>query len=340
MKLVVHQSASGPRAGVLTEEGVLDAAELLGRAEPVHDVLDLIAIASPVVSTLTERLGAASGVRPVPLEGLTLLPPVLQPPTVRDHIAFEGHATRQFTRKIAEVWYRRPIHYYSNPSRLVGPDAPVQMPATERLDYELEVAAIIETEGADLAAADALGHVLGFTVLNDWSARDLQADEMAYGLGPTKGKDFATSLGPWVVTTDELQDRLACGTLDARCQVRVNAETWAESNAKAQYWTFGTMIEHITQDSRVVPGDVIAGGTVVDCSIGEALRKGVAAHYLFPGDHIELEVDGIGVLANTVVANPRTGPARYTAHELPPMPQPVEGTPRTTDSAAPEEKQR
>jgi fumarylacetoacetate (FAA) hydrolase len=322
MKLATYATAEGPRAGILTDDGVLDATELLGHPTPIRDVGELIAVATPVVERLGERMSGAS-VRPISMEGLRLLSPLRQPPSVRDHIAYEEHATRNFTREIAPVWYRRPIHYYSNPARLVGPDEPVVTPATERLDYELEIALVVETEGRDVRAADALDHVLGFTILNDWSARDLQADEMAYGLGPAKGKDFATSLGPWVVTTDELRERLAGGTLDARCQVRVNGETWADSNSKAQYHGWGAMIEHVSQDSRIVPGDVIAGGTVGRCSIGEALRLGVPAHYLRPGDHVELEVEGIGVLANTIAANPHPERARYRAAELPPMPAPA-----------------
>jgi 2-keto-4-pentenoate hydratase/2-oxohepta-3-ene-1,7-dioic acid hydratase in catechol pathway len=327
VKLLAYSSPSGPRAGVLTDDGVVDATALLRLDEPARDVQALAQLAHPLAERLSERLAVAHGVRPVALDEVTLLPPVLRPPSIRDHIAYEEHATRNFTRKIADVWYRRPVHYYSNPSRLVGADGPVVLPATERLDYELEIAAVIGTEGADVAAADALGHVLGFTILNDWSARDLQADEMAYGLGPCKGKDFATSLGPWIVTTDELAPRLAGGSLDARCQVRVNGETWADSNSVGQYHSWATMIEHITQDSRVVPGDVIAGGTVGRCSIGEALRLGVDARYLAAGDRVELEVDGIGTLANTIAANPRSGQARYRAAELPPMPAPA-GTAR------------
>jgi 2-keto-4-pentenoate hydratase/2-oxohepta-3-ene-1,7-dioic acid hydratase in catechol pathway len=334
VRLLVFSSPSGPRTGVLTDEGVLDVTELLGFDEPVRDVQDLIARANPVLDRIGERLAAAPGVRPVPLSDLTLLPPVLQPPSVRDHIGYEEHATRNHTRKIADVWYRRPVHYYSNPSRLVGTGAPVAIPATERLDYELEIAAVIGTEGRDIPAADAMRYVFGFTILNDWSARDLQADEMAYGLGPAKGKDFATSLGPWVVTTDELLPRLTDGRLDARCQVRVNGETWADSNAKGHEHSWGAMIEHIAQDSRVLPGDVIAAGTVGRCSIGEALRLGLPAHYLVPGDRVELEVDGIGTLANTIAANPRSGPARYQAAELPPMPVPSDSAPATAGRQA------
>jgi 2-keto-4-pentenoate hydratase/2-oxohepta-3-ene-1,7-dioic acid hydratase in catechol pathway len=324
MKLLVFSSPSGPRTGVVTGDGVLDVAELLGIGAPIRDVQELIDFAHPVADRITEALARPHSFRPIPLQDLHLLPPLRQPPSIRDHIAFEEHATRQFTREIAEVWRRRPIHYYSNPSRLVGPDEPVTIPATERLDYELEIAAVIAKEGSDLAEEQALDYIFGFTILNDWSARDLQADEMAYGLGPAKGKDFATSLGPWIVTTDELLPRLTEGVLDARCQVRVDGITWADSNSRAQFHTWGAMIEHASQDSRIVPGDIIASGTVGGCSIGEALRKGYPAHYLMPGDRVELEVDGIGILANTIAPNPSGRKARYRAAHLPPMPEPIQ----------------
>ena len=322
MKLVAFDGGEGPGAGVLTDYGILDAGQLLGSDEPMSDVMRVIERVSPVVERLGDALRRSASVRPIPLERVALLPPVLQPPSIRDHIAFEEHASRQFTRPIADVWRRRPIHYYSNPSRLAGHRSPIAMPATERLDYELDIAAVIGTEACDVTEDEAMACILGFTILNDWSARDLQADEMAYGLGPAKGKDFATSLGPCIVTTDELAPALRNGVLDLRCQVRVNGVTWADSNSSAQFHTWGAMLEHAAQDSRLLPGDIIASGTVGGCSIGEAIRKGFPAHYLAPSDEVELEVERVGILANTITANPRTRQARYQAAELPLMPQP------------------
>ena len=323
MKLTSHLTESGPRAGVLADDQIIDAGDLLGIPSPIRDVLDLIACGPDVLARLAELLDRPHSAKRRPLQGARLLAPIRQPPSVRDHVAFEEHATRQFTRTIADVWYRRPIHYYSNPSRIVGPESHVPVPATERLDYELELAAIVGTEAADVAEADALRYIFGFTILNDWSARDLLADELAYGLGPAKGKDFATSLGPWVVTTDELLSRFRAGVLDLRCAVTVNSATWADSNACHQVHTWGAMVEHASQDSRLIPGDIIASGTVGGCSVAEGIRKGFPARYLVPGDRVELSVEGIGTLANTIVANPHTRPARYTAKDLPPMPVPL-----------------
>ena len=323
MKLVCYAADDGPRAGVLEGTDVLDVTGLLREPTPVQDLQALLTLPYDGLGRLAEQVGQGPPASCTRIAAPRLLPPVLRPPTIRDHIAYEEHATRNFTRTLAEVWRRRPVHYFSNPSRLFASGTAVPMPASERLDYELEIAVVVGRECSDLTLDDALSCVAGFTILNDWSARDLQADEMAYGLGPAKGKDFATSLGPCVVTLDEIRPHLTTGTLDAGCTVRVNGQTWAESNAVGMFHTWAAMLKHASQDGRLLPGDVIAGGTVGRCSIGEALRLGVPAHYLQPGDEVELEVEHIGVLANRI-GPPGGLPAdqKYWAAELPPMPQP------------------
>ena len=327
MRLYTHATAEGPRCAVLVDGRLVDVASLLGTPGPVRDVADLTILDGPGLESLRSTL-TAGGSEPdgQPIEEATLLPPVLRPPSIRDHIAFEEHASRQYTREIAEVWHRRPIHYYSNPSRLVGHQGLVVVPATERLDYELELAVVIGAECSDLAVDDALDAVVGITILNDWSARDLQADEMAYGLGPAKGKDFATSLGPCVVTLDELTAHFVDGVLDLACEVVVNGEVWARSRSGSQAHSWGAMLAHASQDSLLLPGDVLASGTVGGCSIGEAIRKGYAAHYLVPGDVVELRVEGLGSLVNSVVANARPADSpHYRAPALPEMPVPLAG---------------
>ncbi|MGW4339820.1 fumarylacetoacetate hydrolase family protein [Rhodococcus koreensis] len=328
MKLVSYATSEGPRGGVVVDGRVVDLELLLDDGAPVRDIRDLLTRDYDVLEVLRSKTAGAAGPAGAPsLSEVVLLPPILQPPSIRDHIAFEEHATRQFTRDIPDVWRRRPIHYYSNPSRVMGAEAEIPLPVTERLDFELEIAAVVADECSDLTEKDALSHIFGFTIMNDWSARDLQADEMAYGLGPAKGKDFATSLGPWVVTTDELLPFLSEGVLDLSCRVRVNGQLWAEGNSKAQYHSWGAMFAHASQDSRLLPGDVIASGTVGGCSIGESIRNGYPARYLVAGDQVELEVEAIGTLANTIVVNDRAPEAPvYRAHALPPMPVPLADT--------------
>ncbi|OLE17972.1 MAG: fumarylacetoacetase [Actinobacteria bacterium 13_1_20CM_4_68_12] len=219
------------------------------------------------------------------LEDVRLLAPVPRPPSVRDAYAFEEHirnAARVTGRPgVPDEWYELPVFYFSNPAAIYGPDDEILFPAgSQELDYELEVAAVIGAGGA----------VGGFTIMNDWSARDLQRKEMKVGLGPAKGKDFATSLGPVVVTPDEL------GDLRLEMVARVNGEERSRGNMGDMYHSWEAIIERAAANTQLVPGDVIGSGTV---GTGCILEHG-DGRWLQPGDVIELEVEGIGVLRNVV----------------------------------------
>jgi fumarylacetoacetate (FAA) hydrolase len=185
-------------------------------------------------------------------------------------------------QEVAPEWYEIPVFYFSNPSAIYGPEDEIPYPeGTQELDYELEVAAIM---GAD-------GRVGGFTVMNDWSARDLQAAEMRVGLGPAKGKDFATSLGPVVVTTDEFDGGAA------EMVARVNGEERSRGNLRDLYHPWERILAQAARNTVLRPGDVIGSGTV---GSGCILEHG-DGRWLQRGDVVELEVEGIGVLRNTVV---------------------------------------
>lgn len=187
-------------------------------------------------------------------------------------------------------------------------------PAAEVLDYELELAAVIGREAHDTTEADRLSAIADFTILDDWSARDLQRDEMAVNLGLAKGKDFCTSLGPWVVTTDELVPFIKDGRLAVRCTFRVNGEPWMDGDGGTMHHTWGQPVERASHDSRIVPGDVLGSGTVGGGTVGEAIALGYPARYLHPGDVVELEVEGIGALRNTVAPKRDPDPTyRYHA---------------------------
>jgi fumarylacetoacetate (FAA) hydrolase len=301
MKLITYDTANGPRAGVVVDGQVLDIATLLKEQNELRDVRALLELPNDPLIRLKSALGSVRTGQGVPLDTVRLRAPILQPPTVRDFMVYEGHANAGGTRQLSDAWYRLPIFYFSNPLCIFGPEDAVPYPsASEQLDYELELAAVIGREANNVAEADAFSYIAGFTIFNDWSCRDLQRDEMEARLGPAKGKDSASSLGPWIVTTDELAPFIRDSRLHVRCTLKVNGVQWMENNAGIMYHSWGAMIERASRDSRLVSGDVLGSGTVTGGSIGEAIRNGFPARYLEPGDLVEIEVEGIGVLRNTI----------------------------------------
>jgi len=218
------------------------------------------------------------------LDDVRLLAPIPEPPSVRDFYAFEQHVANARARRGGEVppeWYEIPVFYFSNPAAIVGPDADVAYPVgTEELDYELEVAAVIGAGGA----------IAGFTVMNDWSARDLQRQETRVGLGPAKGKDFATSLGPVLVTVDEFDGGAATMT------ARVNGEERSRGELADLHFSWDEIVARAALNTTLRPGDVIGSGTV---GTGCILEHG-DGRWLRPGDVVELEVEGLGVLRNRI----------------------------------------
>ena len=218
------------------------------------------------------------------LTDVDLRPPVLHPPAVRDFYAFEQHVKTARALRGLEVppeWYELPVFYFSNPAAIYGPDDEIPRPPdTAELDYELEVAAVIGTRG----------QIGGFTIMNDWSARDLQRAEMKVGLGPAKGKDFATSLGPLLVTPDEFDG--STGAMIAR----VNGEERSRGKLADMYHSWEAIVAHAARNTRLRPGDLLGSGTV---GTGCILEQG-DGRWLQPSDVVELEVEGIGVLRNRV----------------------------------------
>jgi len=327
MKLLTYETDKGPRCGVLQAENIVDVTGLVGsNGHTIRDVRGLLELGDSPIERVREALDKDTSASRLPLSGTKLLSPIVQPPTVRDFIVFEEHASSQGTREPNEVWYRMPVFYFSNPLCIYGPDAEIPFPsASSQFDYELEIGCVIGKEGKDVPVADAMDHIAGFTLFNDWSSRDLQVDEMAFGLGPAKGKDTASSIGPWLVTTDEMLPYLKDGRLDLRCQVRVNGQNWLkDGSAKDAYFSFADMIERASKDSRIVPGDIIGSGTVGGGSIREAIRKGYeGARFLEPGDVVEHEVEVIGVLRGTLGPKPELDPVyRFQVKNPSPVPEP------------------
>jgi fumarylacetoacetate (FAA) hydrolase len=250
-------------------------------------------------------------------DDLVFGPPILRPPSFRDFYSFERHVATMWERRgqeIPEAWYRLAIFYFSNVSEMRGPLDPVWAPrGSSELDYELEVAALIDTPVTDLPAERGEEAIGGYLILNDWSARDLQRDETAVRLGPAKGKDFAASIGPWLVTPDELADRRGSSStgpdLTMTATVRSHAgrvvETSRGSWSSARF-SFGAMVERASADVHLRAGDILGSGTVGGGSLLE-IREGTLGRYLEPGDEVTLEVERLGRLVTPIVARPTGG---------------------------------
>ncbi len=277
-------------------------------------VLDLVRAGLPAARETGSRALAGSA---VPLSAVRLLPP-LEAPTVRDFVAFEEHVEGMAAGgggTVAAEWYQAPTFYFTSPYALIGAHDDVAIPpGCQVLDYELEVAVVVGRDGASLSPEQAREHVFGYTVLNDWSARDLQRREMNVHLGPAKGKDFATTLGPWLVTADELEPyRDAAGFLALDLRASVNGTLTGQDLLSNMGWPFEELISYASRGAWVRTGDVLGSGT---CGNGGCLaelwgRSGKSdPPPLRPGDIVELAVEGIGTVRNRVVEGVTLPPVR------------------------------
>ena len=239
---------------------------------------------------------------PVGYAGADLLLPY-KPPSIRDFVTFESHV--EGVRKsidnaegVPEAWYDAPTFYFTNPHALYGPGQAIPKPPTcNALDFEMEVAAVMGRGGSTFSEDEAQAAIFGYTILNDWSARDIQSREMKVGLGPAKGKDFATSFGPWIVTADELP------SLDLECRAYVNDALIGQDRLSHMHWTFAQMAAYASRDSVVMAGDLLASGTTGGGGCLAELwgRKGEQTPPpLQVGDVVRLEVDGLGSLSGSV----------------------------------------
>ncbi|HSL42004.1 MAG TPA: fumarylacetoacetate hydrolase family protein [Anaerolineales bacterium] len=228
----------------------------------------------------------------------------IHPTTLRDGYAFEQHvvtANRNRGRDVPEEWYQFPVFYFTNPNAVFGHEDLIPYPPyTRAMDYELEIAAVIGRGGSNIQSEDAPNHIFGYTIFNDWSARDIQRKEMAVGLGPAKGKDFASSFGPVIVTHDELADRATGrpGVYDLEMVARINGKEFSRGNFKDIHWSFGEIIARASDCVMLNPGDVIGSGTVGTGCLLELTK--FQGPWLDHGDVVELEIERIGILRNTV----------------------------------------
>lgn len=312
---------TGPRSGVLSGERTLDlnhatqlrliaderldedAARRLAGALAPTDMTELVAGGAVTLdaarATLDWAEADADRAAPALLDpaDMTLLPVLPKPPLIRDFMAFEQHLQNIFPRLGREIppeWYEIPVYYKGNPSAVGahGDDVTIP-PGCSEMDFEFELAAVIGRGGANITRESAMDHVFGFTVYNDFSARDLQRTEMAVGLGPAKGKDFSRGhvFGPCLVTTDEVGDIYA-----KSAEARVNGKPWSTGSVGDMRWKFEDMIVHASRGEALVPGEIFGSGTFGD---GSAMERG---EFLSAGDLIELHVEGLGTLSNRVVS--------------------------------------
>jgi fumarylacetoacetate (FAA) hydrolase len=241
-------------------------------------------------------------------------PPVLRPPALRDFNAFERHVATMWARRggeVPEAWYRLPIFYFSNTSEIRGPDEPVSAPTgSSELDYEIEVAALVDTPVVDLPAERAEEANGGYTILDDWSARDLQRDETTVRLGPAKGKDFASSIGPWLVTPDEIAEARSGKGFALAMSATVNGVETSRGTWADIAFSFGEMLARASADVRIRPGELLGSGTVGGGCLLE-IREATIGRFLEPGDDVVLRVERLGALRTPIVARPdASDPAR------------------------------
>jgi 2-keto-4-pentenoate hydratase/2-oxohepta-3-ene-1,7-dioic acid hydratase in catechol pathway len=249
--------------------------------------------------------GVAAELRSEPWEVIALgeaelRAPIPVPPSIRDFMSFESHVVTSMEAtgfSVDPTWYEQPVFYFSNPAAVHGPRDDVAVaPGSGEFDFELEVAAVIGRECSNVSVREAERYVAGFTILCDWSARDLQVREMRQSLGPAKGKDSATSLGPYLVTPDELADRRAGKGFDLQMSAFVNGQPYSSGNWRDIHWSFGQMISYASRGTRLVPGDLIGSGTVGSGCILELSRVHGLERFpwLRPGDRVRLSVELLG----------------------------------------------
>ncbi len=229
--------------------------------------------------------------------GFRYLNPLDKMSSLRDFLAFESHVLKGAERRsgsVPDYWYEAPVYYKGNHRQLLGPNDTCPWPRyTNKMDFELELAMVVGRAGSDLSSESAGAHVFGFTVFNDFSARDVQMREVSAWLGPAKGKDFANAFGPCIVTADEVGSE---PDLEMIC--RVNGEEWGRARSSETHWSWADMLEHVSASETVYPGDVYGSGTPGGCC---GLDQG---RDLKPGDVVELEIEKIGVLRNTIGSRP------------------------------------
>ncbi len=299
MKWATYRSSvDGQEHAALYDGGLLRA--LRGERQ----VIDLIG--SPAALAEAAREVGEDPFEVVAADTARLLAPIPRPPSVRDFMAFENHYVTSMNAlglPTNPVYYRQPVFYFQNPAAIQGPSQPVPIaPGSRQFDYELEVAAIVGMPASNVTPAEASAHIAGYTILCDWSARGLQAAEMTMSIGPAKAKDTATSLGPFLVTPDELEDKRARHGFDTRMTAAVNGVIYSEGNWADQFWSFADLLSYASRGTTLRTGDIIGAGTVgTGCILELSAVHGPGAYpWLEIGDQVTLRVEGLGEISTSI----------------------------------------
>ena len=256
------------------------------------DMIEFLRQGAPAIKSAERALshGLEAAVATAAAGDVRICSPLPRPNSIRDFMLVEEHVRGSFKEVPAE-WYEIPVYWKVNADTVFGPEDPIRWPCyTQKLDFELELAAVIGRTVDAVSVEEAQECIAGYTIFNDWSARDIQMRELKVGLGPGLGKDFATSIGPCLATPDELDP------ISTRMVARINGEVWSDGTLGAMRFSFPEVIAHLSAEQILQPGDVIASGTIAR-GCGLELDR-----WLQVGDVVELEVDGIGILRNTITA--------------------------------------
>jgi 2-keto-4-pentenoate hydratase/2-oxohepta-3-ene-1,7-dioic acid hydratase in catechol pathway len=266
-----------------------EAARRLATALFPSSMTAAISLGDTFLAAAEQAIETAAPEAMMPLGDLQWLSP-LDPPMLRDFTSFEQHVRKMSAREgkpIFKEFFQMPLYFKISPLTLIGHEQEVPWPNyTDHMDYELEIGLVIGKSGRNLRPQEALAHLFGVTILNDFSARNIQGSEMSSGFGPAKAKDFATALGPWITTRDEVD------ITNLEMVARVNDEEWSRNSTSTITWKIEELIAYASKGETIWPGELLGSGTV---GTGTGAEHGKKLH---PGDIVELQVQGIGVLRN------------------------------------------